>query len=294
MNCPCCGATSAARKWEKAGYVFLRCADCELIFLDPLPTAAEIDALYEKDFFASQAIGYRNYEREQRWREKNYARDLAVIEGLVQGGRLLDVGCATGTFLKVCPDRWEKHGQEVSRYAGEEARKHFGDRIEIGALQQTSFAADHFDVVTLWETVNHMLDPFGDLRHIGRLLKPAGILALSVGDVGSLLARLMGKYWYHVTPPLHIYYFTPRTFEIFFGSIGLDVVKCTHLGKLVDVATMFERVKDASSSRALTAVCRFLGRLPGNHLTFHVNLHDTMYLFARKRADVRPPSSRGG
>lgn len=270
-------------KWIKKDYKFFRCSDCDLIFLEPLPTVQELSSLYEEDFFVGKTAGYRDYEREQQWRKRNYARDIRIIEDLVPGGGLLlDVGCATGTFLKVCSDRWRKYGQEVSRYAGDEARKIFGEHIQIEALQNTTFCENYFDVVTLWETVNHMSDPFGDLQFIARVLKPGGLLALTVGDVGSMLARVMGKYWYHVTPPIHLYFFTSRTFETFFSQIGLKVIKCEHLGKLVDISTMFERVKDTSNSRLLTAACRFIGSLPGSHLNFYVNLRDTMYLFARK------------
>lgn len=262
----------------------MECLECRLVFLDPIPTAAEISRYYEKEFFIDAETGYRDYEYEQTWRRLNYRRDAARIEELVPGGRILDVGCATGTFLKECSERWEKHGLEVSEYAGMEARKVFGDRIHIGPLQDGTYEDGSFDAVTLWETVNHMLDPFGDLRRIHRALRSGGILSISVGDVGSCLARIMGRYWYHVTPPIHLYYFRAETFRHLFRRIGFEVETIDYLGKHVDLATCFERVKDAVGDGVAGSCLTKLAGMRIGGAMLHLNLCDTMYLFARKSA----------
>jgi ubiquinone/menaquinone biosynthesis C-methylase UbiE len=284
MNCRCCGSGNVKRRWSKAGYEFLQCSDCDLLFIHPLPGEQELNAFYEKDFFLNARTGYQNYEKEQRWRKRNAGRDLELLQTFVQGGRLLDVGCATGSFLAICPDQWECHGQEVSTYAGKEAQKLFGDRIRIAPLKDIDYPANSFDAVTLWETINHMTDPFDDLRKIHHALKPGGILALSVGDAGSWLAKRMGRYWYHVTPPIHAWYFTPKTFQTFFRENGFQMERIVHPGKYVDLGTCLARTRDARDSQLLRKIHERIasGRL-GN-LTLYLNLKDTMYVFARKTA----------
>ena len=282
MKCMCCGGSDITRRWKKGGYGFLRCATCELMFLDPLPSEQDLNAFYEKDFFVNARTGYRDYEREQRWRKRNYRRDLELLEALKPGGRLLDVGCATGSFLSVCSEQWECHGQEVSEYAGKEAQKQFGDRIRIAPLNRLDYPENSFDAVTLWETINHMTEPFDDLRRMHRILKPGGMLAMSVGDTGSWLARLMGRFWYHVTPPIHIYYFTPKTFKVFFKAQGFVLERIVYPGKYVDLGTCLARARDAKDVAVLRKLHDWVvsGRL--GETTLYLNLKDTMYVFARK------------
>ena len=283
--CVMCGGPARPR-WRKQGYTFLQCSACELTFVHPVPTAAEIAKCYETDFFTgNESVGYVDFDREQRWRQMNYRHDVTKMQRFMKPGpaRILDVGCATGTFLDVCPAEWDKYGLEVSQYAGEVAKKTYGDHIQITTLDKAVYPENYFDVAVLWETINHMIDPSGDLQRVHRALKPGGIMALSVGDASSFLARVMGKYWYHVTPPIHIYYFTPGTLRNMFDRIGFEMVAVEHAGKRVDLATSFERVRDTTSSPLLTRVCRAFAAMPWGKMVLYINLHDTMQVYARKK-----------
>jgi len=283
-RCPFCASSPLRLKWRKAGYLFVECEACGLVVLDPIPTSEAIARYYEEEFFAGGEAGYVDYEREQRWRRKNYLRDIRVLESLQSPGRLLDVGCAMGQFLNALSPSWDKHGLEVSRYAGLEAQKVFGaERIQIAPVRDAVYEKDSFDAVTLWETINHMVDPLGDLACIHRWMKPGGILAISVGDMSSLLARAMGKYWYHVTPPVHIWYLRRRTLVAWLDRCGFDIARIHYPGKYVDVSTSLERIRETTGSTLLTRVCRGLARLPWASLTLYINLRDTMYVYARKR-----------
>lgn len=283
--CPFCASPRLRPHWRKGGYAFTRCAACELIFVDPVPSEAEVAAFYEGAFFSGAGgAGYVNYDREQRWRTRNYRRDLAVMESLQPGGRMLDVGCATGSFMKICGPNWQTYGQEVSHFAGEQARQVFGqDRIFIGKLGDAPFPEQSFDFITLWETINHMVDPRTELRDMARFCKPGGYLALSVGDVGCALARVMGRYWYHVTPPIHIWFFTRVTMARILDEAGFDIVRCDYPGKYVDVATAIERMKDACPVKPMLAFTRWAGRQGWTGRYLYINLMDTMYVYARKR-----------
>ena len=63
-NCVCCNGNNLRKIWNKNNYDFVRCAECELIFLDPLPTEKDVNAFYEKDFFLNAQMGYQNYAKE--------------------------------------------------------------------------------------------------------------------------------------------------------------------------------------------------------------------------------------
>jgi SAM-dependent methyltransferase len=254
------------------------------MLLNPLPSKQDISHFYEQEFFSKDGVlGYADYETEQKWRGKNYRRDAAVLENLMPGGRILDVGCATGHFLDALSDKWDKYGLEVSEYAGRQACKRYGNRIQISPIQQANYPSDFFDAATLWETINHMADPMGDLTRIHQILRKDGIMAISVGDCKSLLARLMGKYWYHVTPPIHIYYFTPNTLKHLFRQAGFEIVKLHYPGKFIDLAGCLERIKDTTSAAWLVNGCRKLASYSWTHFMLYVNLRDTMYVYAKKK-----------
>jgi ubiquinone/menaquinone biosynthesis C-methylase UbiE len=186
--------------------------------------------------------------------------------------------------LAVCPDKWEKYGVEVSQYAGRAAQRRFGDHIQICTLQESCFEPESFDVITMWETINHVTDPLGILKNCRKLLKTGGVLALNVGDASSWMAHLMGRYWYQVTPPVHIHYFTPGTMKYVLEKTGFRLLSIDYAGKYASIAASLERFKDTTGGAWMKRVCRRIASLPLAKKTFYVNLRDTMLVFACKRA----------
>jgi SAM-dependent methyltransferase len=80
-----------------------------------------------------------------------------------------------------------------------------------------------FDVVTLWETIEHLPDPDTILRQIRRWLKPGGVLAIGTGNNRSLLSRLLGNRWWYLVPPDHCVYYNPRALAIVLERNGFRV-----------------------------------------------------------------------
>jgi SAM-dependent methyltransferase len=284
VSCPACDGLRAAPHWKKSGYDLWRCPDCGLIWVHPIPTDEALARYYEQEFFQGGAVvGYADYDA--AWRKRNYRRDARALERAAPPGRLLDVGCATGDFLDACSDRWEKYGVEVSRFAGEQAQRKYGERIRIAPLKDAGFPDGFFDAVTLWETLNHLNDPAGDLARCARLLKPGGRLVLNVGDATSLLARLLGRYWYQVTPPVHLFYFTPASLDRMLRAAGLTPESRHYPGKFASLSATLERFKDTTGSPGLVRVCRRLSALGLGRLVYYINLRDTMVVAARKPAE---------
>jgi SAM-dependent methyltransferase len=220
--CLLCGATRAQTLYTLSdallglpgSFVLVRCCECGLVYLNPRPTPAEIGAYYppEYDPFVAPPWAHprllprlaRLYGLKKRW---------ALVEQhapLRPGPRdILDVGCATGVFLAAGSDQWRKAGVELSAAAVAYAREHFGLRVHQGTLDTADLPDHSFDVVTLWDVLEHVHQPLHTLAQVRRLLRPDGILVLRVPSIDAWDARLFGRSWAGLDAPRHM--FVPDT-----------------------------------------------------------------------------------
>src|SRR5262249_6652908 len=93
------------------------CSSCLTGFVHPLPPEDELRRIYTLDYFqgSREKFGYADYKAEAAYVSRNFPRRLKIIESRLPGGRLLDIGCATGEFLTSLGPKWERHGIEVSK-----------------------------------------------------------------------------------------------------------------------------------------------------------------------------------
>ena len=126
-------------------------------------------------------------------------------------GTLLDVGCHVGTFLELAEQAGSR-SPASSRRAGPPSRANsrIAGPVHSGAVEDAPMPEHGYDVVTLWDVIEHLPDPALDLRAIFGALRPGGILAISTMDVDSLFARRRRKRWPWYMQ-MHLVYFSRRT-----------------------------------------------------------------------------------
>ena len=174
--------------------------------------------------------GYREGADEQfvsqvRGRELTFGRCLDVIERVRPGagGRLLDIGTAGGSFLAVAKKRgWQVDGCEPNRWLCDWANQHYGLAVRPGTIFEQDYPAGEFDVVTLWDVLEHTPDPRRVIQECRRLLKPGGLLVINYPDIGSWIAKAMGRSWVFLLS-VHLYYFTRTTIRRLLGDCGFAV-----------------------------------------------------------------------
>lgn len=204
----------------------VRCVSCGLLRQDPRPTRETIDFYYPPEYESySVAIDeepsyWRRWDRRYGMRKRRHA-----VERLCPGGRLLDVGCATGNFLHEMArtGRWQVEGVEPNVWAARYGQEHLGLRIHIGELTELDLPAASFDVITMWDVFEHLHDPMANLRVVARLLKPRGWFVFSIPNLHSWEHRLFGRYWIGWELPRHLYYPTQELMESMLESVGLRV-----------------------------------------------------------------------
>jgi 2-polyprenyl-3-methyl-5-hydroxy-6-metoxy-1,4-benzoquinol methylase len=208
-------------------FYLVRCLNCDLIYQNPQLTIGELSNHYPKEY-----LPYREDIRKEKsaLRRLDQSYGLArtcrrVIQHHPQTGRLLDVGCATGLFMNAMRQRgWEVTGVDLSPYAAQYARRNFNLEVEVGTIEDIAYASDTFDLVTLWDVLEHVPDPRATLKEIARVLKPEGMLALSLPNPVCIEARLFGSYWVGWDRPRHLHLFTPAVLARYLQDSGFELI----------------------------------------------------------------------
>ena len=140
-------------------------------------------------------------------------------------GRLLDIGTGGGSFPYIASQRgWQAEGCEPNRWLCEWALKNYGLPIRPGTVFDQNYPAKSYDVVTLWDVLEHTPDPKTEVRETHRLLKEDGLLVINYPDIGSWVARLMGRSWVFLLD-VHLYYFTRATIRKLLEDAGFEIVR---------------------------------------------------------------------
>lgn len=206
--CEVCGCRSAQPIFELPGlpYRVVRCLECDLGSLFPMPDVSEIADFYPPQYYGGQGRKFAGLvERLVRLVGARQARFL--MRTIPAGGRVLDVGCGRGVTLRALADAgFEAHGFEVST----EAITGLDPRIQphiAESLSAANLPGGSFDAVILWHVLEHVPAPRETLLEIRRLLRPGGVLIVAVPNASSWQARWTGPAWFHLDLPRHLYHF---------------------------------------------------------------------------------------
>lgn len=293
VRCNLCTADDTLPVAEVDGFHIVRCKRCGLLYVNPRYQQDLLQNIYTETYYDHDGIrngleffGYDNYIADEENIKITFARRLKTIESYVRNGRLLDIGCATGFFLALARDKgWEVLGTEVSQYSARYAQEKLGLDVRLGPLKTLDFGPASFDVVTMWDVIEHVTDPLAELQEIRRILRVGGLLSIITPDAGSLVARLLGKRWEEFRRVReHVYFFSRRTIAQMLQEAGFDVLKFESAGKAFYLGPAMERLKYYTWDSALTSVAtRAVYQLGLDKIRIHVNPFTKMTVYARKR-----------
>lgn len=240
VPCNNCGGDDAVLLLEgrdrlhgKGGtFSLVRCRRCRLIYLNPRPTREELARFYPEEYEPyGQAIEDEPSMLRRFLLRYGVRRRCRTVTSRKRGGRLLDVGAATGIFLAEMARHgdWELHGVEINSKAARYARDRFGLRIFCGELGEAEYPDGYFDAITLWDVLEHLPDPRSTLLEVERIMKPDGLLVLQVPDAESLEAGIFGQLWIGLDIPRHLYVFTKRSLTSLLDQTGFIMTGIEYL-----------------------------------------------------------------
>ena len=277
-------------------YFLVKCNHCGLIYQNPQLSYEELANHYPDQYTCYKSEIDKNASRLEQHSDKiainrrcNHLEKYHPTKAT-----LLDVGCATGIFLKAMRERgWLVAGVEPSAYASNYAHQQFGLDIRHGTLEQANFPSRLFDVVTMWDVLEHVIDPKQTLHEVARILKPHGVLALSLPNPICIEATLFGDKWVGWDQPRHLHLFSPNVLQRYFDETEFELIKIDSLGgrlglslMSVDFLLKSRGVSEAQSKRITQLIYNWplrLATLPFYRFAETQNQTTNMIVFARRR-----------
>ena len=196
VACPVCRSLSATVLFEshvlKERETVYRCQACGLVYFEGIER--ERARLSESSAYWGNPGQRAIYESEPATEGilARANRRLHEIERHTAVGRILDVGCGTGQFLGVAESRgWTPYGLDISSQACEELRRTRAYPVHCGVVEDGIYQPEFFDAITLWDVIEHLVDPLETLRVLQKSLKPGGVLAAHTPDEGGSFKRLV-------------------------------------------------------------------------------------------------------
>jgi 2-polyprenyl-3-methyl-5-hydroxy-6-metoxy-1,4-benzoquinol methylase len=237
IPCPLCGARRHALICKSPNVhmtVFreifaekvVRCASCGFVFTNPRPSAGALERYYTEDYALEGLPVPKTVEQflgvsyKEIWFSKD--RDLKLILENKSSGRLLDVGCASGTLLWLAKQKgFRVQGIEVGFHSAEFVRSVLGIEVFCGQLETARFPDDSFDVITMIHALEHVPFPRVVVREIHRILAPNAVFIAVVPNYSSWSSERFGAEWIWLQPQNHYSHFTPDSLTKLFALEGL-------------------------------------------------------------------------
>ncbi|TET42815.1 MAG: class I SAM-dependent methyltransferase [Dehalococcoidia bacterium] len=217
--------------WEDTHGRYVKCKNCHLIYVNPIEKASKINGDYSK-------MGNTDAPIIRGSRLRAAKSQLGLIKKYKSGTTLLDIGCGEGFFLfNASKAGYTTKGIEISQDAAEYAGREFGLDVEAKPFEELQFPDNYFDVVTLWQVLEHVPYPLIVLKEVHRILKPEGLLATSTPDIESILAKILRRKWWNLRR-LHINQFTAKTLTDMLKRAGFKNVFSTKYKEHISISML--------------------------------------------------------
>ena len=225
VSCNLCGANEYRRMYSKPDTRYwlteqmfdaVRCKRCGMGYVNPRPTRSAMRMFYPAKFYRGREVCF---ERDR------YELQAAFLDSFPIG-RVLDIGCAGGAFLRVLQERgWEVSGMDVFDIG----RNDYGLPIQYGELPDLAYPSDYFNVVTSWAVFEHLHNPMAYFNEVGRILKPGGHFVCLVTNLNSVWSRFA----YCEDIPRHLYFYTARSLARYASLNGLWLKRLDYSGSII-------------------------------------------------------------
>jgi|SRR3989344_7769916 len=181
----------------------------------------------------------------------NYRRFAAPVEWFLQtfyefhvkkwmpklgsSGRALEIGCGSGWMLRALHKQgWNVVGLERTEEEARFVSSLTGLKILSGDIAEIP-SEPKYDLILLFNVLEHMTDPRDVLQRCKKLLKEDGVLILSTHNFDSWQAHILGPRWFHLDVPRHLFHFTPKALANLLEMEGLDIIQIKSISMVHDI-----------------------------------------------------------
>ena len=267
MKCPICNKNS----WSKYLDNLVKCADCEFIRAHDKYFKIDPTKFYGQDYFSSV---YGDYTKEQEALEKNFQDRIDRIRKYKSSGKLLEIGCAHGYFLKNAEKYFQCFGIDLNPDVTKITKRNTKSKIFTGDFLVKKIPKNYFDIVCMFDTIEHLKHPEKYLKKIHQVLKPNGLVVVETGNISSLLAKIQGKSWRLIMLPDHLQYFSKSSLIQLLSNSGFKTKSTNDVGFYRTFRQITYRL--TKNEKLLTNPNSFLSN------AISINTFDLIFIIAQK------------
>lgn len=231
-SCPCCHEEDNSKlAWElidadgnsQEGHYIIVCSRCGTGITSPKPDPDELSRFYSQGIYAKRGGRFASaVNLILNWLQANRLSQIDAYS--TEHGRILDLGCGKGRFLKVANSKgWSVYGQDVTKSQIDAAQDGLNFPVWEGDLVKAGFEDGFFQTVTAWHVLEHVADVEELMQEVRRITQKGGVFALEVPNFGSWQAQLGRGKWFQLDVPRHLHYFTIRGLVELIGRNGFQV-----------------------------------------------------------------------
>lgn len=218
----------------------VKCNKCGLIYESPREKIDIINRRLVTELYPIKVVAIQERSRFFEIYIKNIKKNIPL------SGKLLDIGCNIGDFMYLMQkERLEVYGIEPSFYAAQRAEKIFGLKIINDVVDDAinNFSDEFFDIVTMWDVIEHLSDPRNTLYKINKKLKKGGYLCITTHNINSLFAKISRAGYPHLMYQ-HFYHFSDKTLKTILNMAGFEISKIEIFNKRWSIGYLIMLLKE--------------------------------------------------
>lgn len=240
--CQACASSDQHIAYVIEGFPILRCQNCGVgrVDVENFDPKMHYDGGY---FTGSYKHSYRDYLGSKDAISREFANLVKFIrETGPKNGKLLEIGSAYGFFLQKAREYYDVYGVEIVAEAAEYCHKTGLSGVKHGVLETADVdLLDSIDVAVMLDVIEHIDNLEETFGLLASNLNPGGSMFVTTGDWSSIAAKITGKNWRLMAPPLHLWYFTPRSLTLLGKRFGLEVKSIVHPWKIVPLELIVQQ-----------------------------------------------------
>lgn len=279
--CNLCKSTNKINLFLKDNIPIIKCPQCGLVYADiDITDEEKLTKIYNYDYFFGEE--YLNYINDKKALQKKFKKIIPLITQYNDGGELLEIGSAYGFFLEIAKEYWNVTGIEFSEEACAYIKKEQSDLNSIcGNFLTIPLKEDFYDVVCMWDTMEHLVDPYSCIKKINRVLKQGGIFCFTTCDIDSLLPKIQGEKWRWFYPPSHLFYYSVSTLRKFLEANNFEMIDVRRIGIYRRLDSIFYRLFWLNKNSLLQKFYFILKKLKPSKILY-LNTFDNVFVIGRK------------